>query len=259
MLCERWRLRSENNHLNGKLTNSTTDSNWLWPTLGCLLTALLILAQCCILKTACAFVCSIVCISICLPCLWAIFLFRICKNTVKVLLVKSKVNTLWLLLNFKSAEDCGTTTGRRLALSLSVGRFLNLLSFRDVTLGWLFIIPNFTTSLSWSFWPGISTFTFIDVDFWAVNFPSMNVRVLKCHYLSFVSPWSEVGGLRGGFGCGLVVQLSVSKAVVHLYVLWRRSLRWVSRSTWSGWLVLLKVSFEYFEWWLLIWKRVLDF
>ena len=168
-------------------------------------------------------------------------MFGVCKNTVKVLFMKSKVNSLCLLLSLNSTEYCGTTTGRGLALNLSVRRFLNLLSPRCVTLGRFFIVLNSSIALSRSFRSDFTALTFIYINFRAVNFSTVNVWILECHDLSIVCPWSEVRSLGWSLGCVLVVQLSVCKAVVHLYVLRRCSLRRVSSSTQSCWLVLLEI------------------
>ena len=193
-----------------------------------------------VLEPTGALVSYLIDVSVGLPCFWATVLLGVCEHAVQVLFLKSKVDSLrLLLLNFKSAKNRRTTPRWRLAVWLSERRFLNLGPFRDVTLGRLLFVLYFSTALSWSFWSGISALTFVNVDLRTVNFSTVDVRVLQCHNLAFVSPGRKVRSLRRGFSSGLVVQLSVCKSVVHLYILGRRSLWWVSCSTRSYCLVLL--------------------
>ena len=178
-----------------------------------------------VLEPTSALISNIICVSVCLPCFRAKVLFSVCERTVQVLFLKSKVNSLrLLLLNFKSAKDGRTTARWRLAMCLTEGRFLNLGSLGDVTLGRLLFVLNFSTALSRSFRSGIAALAFVNVDLRTVNLSSVNVRVLQRHYLAFVSSGRKVRSLRRGFSCGLVVHLSVYKSVVHLYILGRRSL-----------------------------------
>ena len=178
-----------------------------------------------VLEPTSALISNIICVSVCLPCFRAKVLFSICEHTVQVLFLKSKVNSLrLLLLNFKSAKYGRATARWRLAMCLTEGRFLNLGSLGDVTLGRLLFVLNFSTALSRSFRSGIAALAFVNVDLRTVNLSTVNLRVLQRHYLAFVSSGCKVRSLRRGFSCGLIVHLSVYKSVVHLYILGRRSL-----------------------------------
>lgn len=86
----------------------------------------------------------------------------------------------------------------------------------------LFIVFNFAASLSRSFWPNFPSLALVDVNFGTVNFPSVNVRVLKSHNLALIAPQAKIRSLRRGFRRVLHVQLIFAGVpIVYLKVLGR--------------------------------------
>lgn len=209
MLWERLRLRSISKiKILKALTIPSVYADRLWSIwFGCQ-TTLLIFTQLRLLQSSCTFIKDLVCVSVCVSRLWAV-LIGACENTIKFLLtsLKSEIDSLRLRRNFESAENSWTTAWRSFTLSLSERRFLYLWSLRYISSPsrWFFIVLKLPTSLGRSFRSSFSVFVLIDINFWTVNFPALNVRVLQGHHLSIVAPRSKVGRLGRSFGRVLIV------------------------------------------------------